>query len=617
MDAGRGAPRVPRRARRCRRSGSRPTWTPRPACTAACWPAGGCWSCWTTPATPSRSGRCCPVARLPGRGHQPQPAGRPGRRRRRPPARPWTCCPPPRPATCWPAGSARTGWRPSRTRSTRSSARCARLPLALAIVAARAATHPRLPAGRPRRASCATPGGGLDALRRRRPGHRRPGGLLLVLPRLSAAAARLFRLLGLHPGPDIAAAGGGQPRRPAASAQVRRAAGRAGPGAPGHRAHARPVRLPRPAARLRRRTGRTATTPTSDRQRGDRAGARPLPAHRHAAARLLNPHREPITAARRPQPGVALPGRRRPRAGAGLVHRRAPGAARRDRPRPPAPASTPTPGSWPGRWRTSSTAAGHWHDWAATQRAALDAAQRLGRPGRHRPIAHRGLARAYIRLGRFDDAARHLRRRPRPARGARRPRRPGPHPPQTSASLRRAAGPPPARRSATPSRPCDLFRAAGHRPGRPTPSTRSAGTTRSSATTGRPSPTASRPWPCSRRLGDRHGAGRTPGTASATPTTISASTREAATCYQHALEPVPRARRPLRRGRHLAHLGDTHHAAGDAARRPRRLAAGAGHPRGARPPGRAGRPGHARGAGRGLTGAAPAAGSAAEAVGRP
>ena len=30
-------------------------------CTAACWPAGGCWWCWTTPATPSRSARCCPA----------------------------------------------------------------------------------------------------------------------------------------------------------------------------------------------------------------------------------------------------------------------------------------------------------------------------------------------------------------------------------------------------------------------------------------------------------------------------------------------------------------------------------------------------------------------------
>src|SRR5205814_7713748 len=36
-------------------------WTPRRRCTAACWPASGCWSCWTTPATLTRSARCCPA----------------------------------------------------------------------------------------------------------------------------------------------------------------------------------------------------------------------------------------------------------------------------------------------------------------------------------------------------------------------------------------------------------------------------------------------------------------------------------------------------------------------------------------------------------------------------
>ena len=45
----------------CRRSASRPPSRPRSASTAACWPAGGSWSCWTTPATSSRSARCCPA----------------------------------------------------------------------------------------------------------------------------------------------------------------------------------------------------------------------------------------------------------------------------------------------------------------------------------------------------------------------------------------------------------------------------------------------------------------------------------------------------------------------------------------------------------------------------
>ena len=30
-------------------------WPPRPPCTAAWWPAGGCWCCWTTRATASNN----------------------------------------------------------------------------------------------------------------------------------------------------------------------------------------------------------------------------------------------------------------------------------------------------------------------------------------------------------------------------------------------------------------------------------------------------------------------------------------------------------------------------------------------------------------------------------
>ena len=91
-------------------------------------------------------------------------------------------------------------------------AACARLPLALALVAARAATTPTFPlaplaaelppppaervgwtlaTSRPPTCGPCSPG----------PTHPHPG------------AARLFRLLGLHPGPDLSAAAGGQPRR--------------------------------------------------------------------------------------------------------------------------------------------------------------------------------------------------------------------------------------------------------------------------------------------------------------------------------------------------------------------------------------------------------------------
>jgi DNA-binding SARP family transcriptional activator/tetratricopeptide (TPR) repeat protein len=83
-------------------------------------------------------------------------------------------------------------------------ARCAGLPLALAIVAARAAAQLRLPlaalAGELREA-----GSRLDALDSGEPATQVRTVFSWSYRTLSADAARLFRLLGLHPGPDIAA----------------------------------------------------------------------------------------------------------------------------------------------------------------------------------------------------------------------------------------------------------------------------------------------------------------------------------------------------------------------------------------------------------------------------
>src|SRR5207244_9440725 len=80
--------------------------------------------------------------------------------------------------------------------------RCARLPLALAIAAARAAIQPGFPltalAGELREAAAA-----LDAFH----GDDHFTNVRAVLSwsyrAMSAGAARLFRLLGLHPGPDV------------------------------------------------------------------------------------------------------------------------------------------------------------------------------------------------------------------------------------------------------------------------------------------------------------------------------------------------------------------------------------------------------------------------------
>jgi DNA-binding SARP family transcriptional activator len=83
-------------------------------------------------------------------------------------------------------------------------ARCARLPLAVAIVAARAATHPQFPL-----ATLATEvseaAQSLDAFHTGDATADLRGVFSWSYQNLNADAARLFRLLGLHPGPDITA----------------------------------------------------------------------------------------------------------------------------------------------------------------------------------------------------------------------------------------------------------------------------------------------------------------------------------------------------------------------------------------------------------------------------
>ena len=117
---------------------------------------------------------------LPGRGDQPEPADRPGRRRG---ARPLSL-------DVLTEEEARellarrlgaSGSRRSPTRSMSSIELCARLPLALAIVAARAAAHPACPlaALAAELRDARWPAGRLDA---GDAGHEHPGGVLLVLP---------------------------------------------------------------------------------------------------------------------------------------------------------------------------------------------------------------------------------------------------------------------------------------------------------------------------------------------------------------------------------------------------------------------------------------------------
>ena len=82
---------------------------------------------------------------------------------------------------------------------------CARLPLALSVIVARAAASPRLPLAA-LAAELTELGGRLDALDVGDPAANVRTVLSLSYRHLPEAAARMFRLLGLHPGPDISAA---------------------------------------------------------------------------------------------------------------------------------------------------------------------------------------------------------------------------------------------------------------------------------------------------------------------------------------------------------------------------------------------------------------------------
>ncbi len=82
---------------------------------------------------------------------------------------------------------------------------CGRLPLALTVAAARAAARPRLPLA-DLAAMLRDARGRLDALDIGDPAMNVRAVLSWSVGRLSPAAARMFALLGLHPGPDVTAA---------------------------------------------------------------------------------------------------------------------------------------------------------------------------------------------------------------------------------------------------------------------------------------------------------------------------------------------------------------------------------------------------------------------------
>ncbi|WP_422772334.1 BTAD domain-containing putative transcriptional regulator [Plantactinospora sp. WMMC1484] len=278
-----------------------------------------------------------------------------------------------------------------------------RLPLALAIVAARAATHPAFPLGAIAE-ELREHDGELDVFDGGAPASDARASFASSYRTISREAARVFRLLGLHPGPDISAA--------ATASLV---------GIPPRAARRALAELTRAHLLVEHRPGRYTchdllrgyAAELTGRHDGDaerRAALhRMLDHYLHtawSADRLLIPQRDPIDLTpvqsgvttedlAEQQQALAWLQAEHPILVA-LIHRM--------------PAGFDTHG-----WRLAWTLAtfldrqGHWHEYVATHRVALDAARRR-QDTVGQAHTHRNLARAYARLGRYDDAQDHLHR---------------------------------------------------------------------------------------------------------------------------------------------------------------------------------------------------------------
>lgn len=269
---------------------------------------------------------------------------------------------------------------------------CANLPLALAIVAARAAIRPALP--------LSVLLSELDVLTGDSPDTDVRTVFSWSYDQLSTGAARLFRLLGVHRGPDISA--------PAAASLA---------GIP--REDVRPllVELTRAHLVAEHEPGRyawhdllrtyAAELVRTDEEREE--ATRRLLDHyvtmAFAVKDLLYPHDDPD--ARAVRPGAAPESL--------IDYQDAMDWCTTEHSVLLAAVDFATETGFDdhvcklGKWlQPYFDLQAHWHDLAAVQRAALSAAQRLGdRAARAR--AHQDLAGAYYRLGRFDDAIEHVR----------------------------------------------------------------------------------------------------------------------------------------------------------------------------------------------------------------
>jgi DNA-binding SARP family transcriptional activator/tetratricopeptide (TPR) repeat protein len=280
--------------------------------------------------------------------------------------------------------------------------RCGRLPVALAVVAARAATHPQFPLATIAK-ELRDAGAILDVLGAGDPTIDLRAVFSCSYRTLRPATASLFRLLALHPGPQIST--------PAAASlagcttdQVRPLLAELA------RAHLTTEHLPgRFTVHDLLRALATELVHTLDTDTGRRAAIRRILDHylltAHAADALLEPHRDAIT------PAAAAPGTSPEELGTqpmdwfGREH--AVLLATVDL----AVASGMDTHAWQLAWTLSTfhMYRGHWQLQVATQRIAAAAARRThSRTGLAH--THHDLGRAHARLRQFDKAHAHLTR---------------------------------------------------------------------------------------------------------------------------------------------------------------------------------------------------------------
>jgi DNA-binding SARP family transcriptional activator len=279
---------------------------------------------------------------------------------------------------------------------------CARLPLALRVAAELAAARPSVPL-KALVADLAGQQQGLDLLDAA--GDPRTAVRAVFswsYQHLSAETARMFRLLGIHPGPDITVPAAAS-LAATAEADARRLLGELA------RAHLIAEHLPGRYAfhdLLRAYAADQAHAHDSQDER-DAATGRVLDHYLHTAARaalLLNPAMEPVVLTL-PRPGAA--------AGQPADHRRAMAWFEAEHQVLLAAVSLAAGSgfdshAWQLPWAMTTflQARGHWQEWAATQHTALAAATRLGDTAAQ-AISGRLLANACTNLGDYDQAHRH------------------------------------------------------------------------------------------------------------------------------------------------------------------------------------------------------------------